>query len=132
MVYIINEVRLAHHTALVRRDERLTAAAVAKVTDMVTRGYVAHLTPEGYGANWFAREASYPLPAAWGDDENNIESIYVGGGSPAEVVGAFLDSPPHRVHLLGLHGFARSTDIGVAQLGDIWVILIARQERSEG
>jgi len=128
MIYAINEARVAHHVPPVRRDERLTRAAFAKVTDMVTRGYVAHLTPEGRGSNWFARQAGYPLPAEWPDDRNFIESIYVGGGTPFEAVGAFLASPSHSVHLLGGAGFARSTDIGVAHLENIWVIFIARPE----
>jgi uncharacterized protein YkwD len=112
MIYVINEARLIHHTVLVRRDERLMRAALAKATDMVERDYITHLTPESHGGNWFARQEGYPLPADWPDDRNYIESIYVDGGSPQEVLGAFLASPSHRAHLLGLDGFARSTDIG--------------------
>jgi hypothetical protein len=116
-------------------DPILCAVARAKAKDMGARRYYGHVTPEGFGANYLVEAAGYPLPDNWGDDldANNVESIAAGYETPTSVWNAWMNSAPHRVHLLGQNDFFRSHDrvgIGFASVPgspyvEYWVVITA-------
>ena len=98
---LVNRQRRAHRLAPLVGNARLGLAANRHASDMIRRGYFAHLSPEGMSfvarlriagymrgcTSWAAGEA-----LAWG---NGTES------SPWSRVAAWMHSPPHRAVLLG-------------------------------
>jgi uncharacterized protein YkwD len=108
----INRVRAAHGVAALRADPRLARAARAHSRDMVARGYFAHRSPSGAGlvarvarTGWLRGRRRWHLAEnlAWGTGPL---------ARPEGVVAAWMDSPPHRRHLLD--GRLRLAGIGVA------------------
>ncbi len=85
-------------------NAQLTAAAQAKVTDMISRQYFEHESPDGKGPGDLADAAGYEYLAvaenlALGDYENS-----------AEIVEGWMDSPGHRENIVS----TKYSDIGVA------------------
>ena len=100
--------------------------------------YFGHVNPDGYGPNYLVRQAGYPLPT-WYDpapDGNNIESIAAGYPTPDAVWNAWMTSPAHRNHLLGLDPFwADQIEYGIGYVYDpesdydhYWVVITAYKE----
>lgn len=74
-------------------DPLLTAAAQAHSSDMVTRAFYAHTSPDG-------REP-WDRAADAGSRHRTVgENIACGQRSPAEVVRGWMDSPGHRANIL--------------------------------
>ena len=102
---------------------------------MATRGYFAHVTPEGVGTNTLVERAGYVLPARYDHSlaGNNIESAAEGYASAAAAWRHWMGSPRHRAHLLGLEPWSRAqTEFGIgyalrpgSRSGAYWVVLIA-------
>jgi uncharacterized protein YkwD len=117
----------------------LLQAARFHAQDMINRAYFGHVTPppNSIGPNQMARNAGYVLPAFYGTSvtANYIESIGAGYATPASVWSAWMDSPGHQTHLLGLDPFyAEQIDIGIAYVygaasayGHYWVVMTARK-----
>lgn len=84
--------------------------------DMAKRGYESHISPEGEGPNYRLWQAGYRLPDYYGRelDSNNVESLQWGGeGELLPDWTAWLASPRHVSHLLGLEDFYRKqTNVG--------------------
>jgi uncharacterized protein YkwD len=108
----INRVRAAHGVPALRADPRLARAARAHSRDMVARGYFAHRSPSGAGlvarvarTGWLRGRRRWRLAEnlAWGTGPL---------AAPEAVVAAWMDSPPHRRHLLDRR--LRLAGIGVA------------------
>lgn len=103
---------------------------------MAARGYVAHTNPDGYGPDWLVEQAGFLFPYKVGKTGNTIESINAGYPTAQESFNGFMDSPPHKRHLLGEHEFFRKqTYYGVgyaylesSQWKHYWCILIAEQK----
>jgi uncharacterized protein YkwD len=134
------------HQALICNDI-LQRVARERALDMGQRNYFSHVTPEGYGPNYLVRQAGYPLPTWYSQavSANNIESIayYAATVTPDwrvvvdEVWQGWMDSPPHRDHLLGATDFyAAQTEFGIgyANVPDerwayrsYWVVIIAQR-----
>lgn len=91
----------------------LSRAAAAHATDMETRGYFGHTSPEGVDAGGRAQAVGVP---ACGIGEN----IAKGQKSSAEAFQAWADSGPHRRNLLN----QRMTGYGIGNAGDTWVMLL--------
>lgn len=97
-------------------DDTLTAVARARAADMAARGYFAHVNPDGYGSNALVQQAGYVLPAWWGNSTtaNYVESIAAGHAAPGDTWNDWMNSTPHRQHLLAENGFyANQTNFGV-------------------
>jgi uncharacterized protein YkwD len=80
----------------VRLDDRLASAARAHSSDMVTRGYFAHVSPSGEplaqrvaSTGWMRGRRRWALgeTLAWGTGSL---------ATPAAIVAAWMRSPPHR------------------------------------
>lgn len=113
----------------------LAAVADAKAREMAERGQVSHI----YGVmapNRRLRQAGYTLPSSYpGSIHNQVEAVSGGYATAADALQAFLDSRPHRTHLLAEHpfyaeqdeiavGYARNPD---SEHVDYWVVFIARR-----
>lgn len=117
----------------------LLQAARYHAQDMIARNYFGHVTPppNSIGPNQMARNAGYVLPTFYGTSvtANYIESIGAGYATPASVWSAWMASPGHQQHLLGLDAFyAEQIDIGIAYVysanstyGHYWVVMTARR-----
>jgi hypothetical protein len=119
------------------RNALLDSVARGRARDMAARGYFSHVNPDGIGANTLLEAAGHRLPAHYDHSPagSNIESA--GAGPPyarAQTAWrAWMGSPPHRTHLLGLNPtFAAQTEFGIGYVwrpqsreGHYWVVLIA-------
>jgi hypothetical protein len=102
---------------------------------MASRRYYSHINPDGNGPNWLVRQAGYTLPDYYDQSAggNNIESINAGRASAGDTWNSWMDSSPHRQHLLGENSFyAAQTSVGVGFVADpdsewryYWVVFTA-------
>jgi uncharacterized protein YkwD len=105
----INAIRVAHGLRPIRTTKALRVAADRHSEDMVRRHYFAHVSPSGQTLTDRARRAGYDDFARLG------ENIGWGSGSlatPAAIVRAWMNSPPHREIIL-TPGF-RDAGVGIA------------------
>lgn len=118
-------------------DPTLSAVARARAFDMAERGYFAHVTPEGEGANRIVSRAGYALPDYYGTQEsaNNIEVIASGEATAEEAWQLWMDSSRHKAQVLGTKAFYREqSDYGVgfaevkgSRYRFYWVLISARR-----
>lgn len=117
----------------------LMQVAQERADDMAERNYFNHVSPEGYGANHYVRQAGYKLPHWYHADphSNNIEVLGGGFMMPEHLFEAFLRSSAHRKMVLGEHvSFATQTRIGIGwaygapgiRYRPIWCILTCPDE----
>jgi uncharacterized protein YkwD len=105
----INAVRAARGLPAIRNTKALRVAAQRHSEDMVRRQYFAHVSPNGLTLAKRVRRAGYPGGRVG-------ENIGWGSGSaatPAAIVQAWMNSPPHRQILL-TRAF-REGGVGIAQ-----------------
>lgn len=128
-------------------NESLFASAGFHAEEMAARNYFGHQSQvSGDWPNKMARDHGYPLPAAWPNNANYIESIAAGTyfGAAAEPLALLIEdagvSPPgHRNHLLGIDDFNRDNrEIGVghgfnasAQYRNYWVVHATRSNPAD-
>ncbi|MDP9291235.1 MAG: CAP domain-containing protein, partial [Verrucomicrobiota bacterium] len=118
-----------------RLDPILAQVARERAADMATRDYFSHTNPDGKAANYLVRQAGYVLPDWWPTDPtaNYIESIAGGRAAPDATWTDWMNSPPHKTHILGLDPFyAAETSYGIGYAYDAnstykhyWVIITA-------
>ena len=123
-----------HRPALIL-DPVIEAVARARAKDMAVRNYFSHVNPDGVAANYLLRQAGYILPASWPTTPNlnYVESIAAGYADPSSTWTAWMNSPDHKTHLLGLNSFyAGETHYGVGYYYDAnstyqsyWVVITA-------
>lgn len=94
VVVLVNQERAAVGCPALQTDARLVTAARAHSQDMAVRAYFAHTDPDG--TNPFARMTAFGYPLYSGMAEN----IGAGQRTAAEVVAAWMASPPHRANIL--------------------------------
>ncbi len=102
VVAIVNAERAAGGCSVLTVDSRLAAAARAHSTDMATRDYFSHTTPEGITFDQRITNAGY----LW---SNAAENIAYGQRGPAAVMAAWMGSDGHRANILN----CRLQQIGV-------------------
>ena len=116
-------------------DPILSQVARERAQDMADRDYFSHTNPDGFAANYLVWEAGYDLPAFWGHGaaDNYIESIAAGYAAPADTWVDWMNSPPHRTHILAIDPFYQNqTSYGVgyaysahSTYHHYWVIITA-------
>ncbi len=109
-------------------SETLGSAARFRADEMATFDYFAHQSPvTGDWPNAVARDHGYTLPVLWPDAANNIESIHYGSATLSGALQSLIDSPAHRLHLMGQGWYGIHREIGVgAELDEhLWSILTA-------
>lgn len=113
---LLNDERAEGGVSMVQEDARLSGAALGHARDMVDRGYLAHVSPEGATPGDRALAAGY--------DWNFIaENIAQGFHSDPAVIAAWMDSPGHRANMLD----ARAEEFGLGRVGSTWVLLLGRE-----
>lgn len=105
----------------------VTRIAQMLADDMVERQYYSHITPEGWGPNHWLYIIGC-LPAAYPENGNTTQSIALNYFSADSVLSAWLASPSHRAHLLGLHPTYRAqlalgAGVRVTAWGGVWVFM---------
>ena len=99
-------------------DDQLTAAARAKLFDMLKRDYFAHRSPDGRQPWTFIKAAGYRFRAA-------AENLAKGYDSETELQRDWMRSKGHRANILN----PRFTEVGVADAQGIVVVMFARPVR---
>ncbi|MCW8311013.1 CAP domain-containing protein [Sphingobacterium sp. InxBP1] len=104
-----------------RWNKQLAEVAVYRAKDMAKRAYFDHVSPEGYGPNYFIAQAGYALNPDWlkKRSANNFESIAANRASATDAIKALIigrEAPGyhHRTHLLGMDQWNGSLyDVGI-------------------
>lgn len=122
-------------------DPIVQAVAEAQAADMANNNYFSDTNPQGVGPNYLLRQAGYVLPASWGTGAtlNYTESIAAGASDPSDTWSAWMNSPPHKEHLLAQNSFfASETHYGVGYAYNpgstyqwYWVVITAPPEPVE-
>lgn len=95
-------------------DRRLQEAATRHCEDMAKQNFFSHENPDGVWPNQRVRNAGYRLPVDWPGNTNFVESICAGQPTAQEAWGAWMKSPTHAKHLLGLSDFfAAQVNVGM-------------------
>jgi uncharacterized protein YkwD len=115
IVALTNESRRRAGLRPVVVDERLMAAARAKLFDMLKGDYFGHRTPDGRQPWTFMQAAGYRFQAA-------AENLAKGYDNEPELQRAWMKSRGHRANILN----PLFTEIGVADANGIVVVMFAR------
>jgi uncharacterized protein YkwD len=115
IVALTNESRRQAGLPPVAVDERLVAAARAKLFDMLKQDYFAHRTPDGRQPWAFMQAAGYRFQMA-------AENLAKGYHDEPELQQAWMKSRGHRANILNPH----FTEIGVADANGIVVVMFGR------
>ena len=108
---LINAERRERGLSDLRLDSRLTKAARRHSRDMVRRRYFSHTTPDGVSFVERIRRSGYLRTAGrWLVGENLAWTTRT-GNSAADIVRAWMHSPPHREEIL--QGSFRDVGIGI-------------------
>ncbi len=101
-------------------NDTLARVAETKALDMATRNYFGHVDAEGNGMNFYINKAGYKLKEYQlkTKRQNSYESISAGQEDGEAVVRDLIidvwdTNLGHRKHLLGMDGWASTTDIGI-------------------
>jgi uncharacterized protein YkwD len=113
VLQLTNAERAKVGCAPLHADSRLAAAAQGHSADMASRGYFAHVTPEGQTPWDRAKAAGYDSPSA--------ENIAMGYRTPADVVAAWMKSDGHRQNILNCASHALG--VGFDPRGYYWTQL---------
>jgi len=104
VIELTNKERLNAGVTIVKVNQELNQAALAKATDMFEHNYWAHISPTGTEPWYFVTQSGYKYQHA---GENLARDF----SNPADVVRAWMASPTHRQNLLG--SIYRDTGIAV-------------------
>jgi uncharacterized protein YkwD len=115
ILVLTNESRQRAGLPPVAMDDRLVAAARAKLFDMLKDDYFAHRTPDGRQPWAFMQAAGYRYQMA-------AENLAKGFDDEPELQRAWMKSRGHRANILN----PRFTDIGVADANGIVVVMFGR------
>jgi uncharacterized protein YkwD len=115
VVELTNRSRADARLAPLAVSPRLTAAAEAKLDDMLARRYFEHRTPDGRQPWWFIREAGYRIHHA-------AENLAKGYFTETDLQRDWMRSRGHRANILGKN----FTEIGVASRHDLVVVMFGR------
>jgi uncharacterized protein YkwD len=108
VITLTNQQRAANGCAALRTDVRLTAAARAHSTDMVTKNFFSHTGSNG--SDFVAREKAAGYTAA------SAENIAWGQRTADAVMTAWMNSAGHRANILNCGSVA--VGVGVAKKAD--------------
>lgn len=104
-----------------RWNNTLAKVAGQRALDMAKRNYFDHVSPDGYGANYYIHKGGYTLTADWLKDRRSNYFESIGANHPSAVAGikslvrgSRQNNFAHRVHLLGMDDWNGSLyDVGI-------------------
>lgn len=117
----VNAERYANGLQPLQRDPKLDAAAQAKLSDMLAKGYFAHLSPEGNDHTFFIEAAGYQHAQVNKAAGENLARQFT---TTQDTVAAWMASPTHRRNIVN----AVYEETGVATNGNVTVQLFAGEE----
>ena len=97
---LINRLRAANHARALRANRELGRVAAGQVELMVRWDYFADVRPTGQTPLSLVAATHYPYDAAGVSVGQNIAWGTERNASPASIVAAWMESPPHREILL--------------------------------
>lgn len=103
----INSARSQNGMGTLAANGCVTYVAQIRSNDMASRGYFAHVSPDGSSA--FTLLDAYAIPSGWAG-ENLARNNYPASETVAVAIRDLMASPPHRQNILG----ANYTSMGVA------------------
>jgi len=103
LVDLTNKDRQAEALSNLTINPELVVAAQAKADDMASKGYFAHVSPDGHEPWFWIKEAGYDYSAAG-------ENLAVNFSDSENVEEAWMNSPGHRANILN----AKFSEIGIA------------------
>lgn len=106
LVELANEDRNGNALGVLTINPILTAAAQAKANDMATKGYFAHVSPDGVDSWYWFKQSGYTFLYAG-------ENLAVDFSDSVEVERAWMNSPTHRANIL--NGYFTQIGIATAQ-----------------
>lgn len=101
-----NDARIHAGLAPLRLDQRLSAAASARASDMEQKQYFSHVSPEGVEPWYWLKRNDYSFVYAG-------ENLAINYESADSILAAWLESPEHRNNLL--NPVYRDIGIGVSE-----------------
>jgi len=114
---LINKVRADHGLSQLQIVQSLTDIARTRCSDMVSRGYFSHYTPEGTTFFNIMRNAGIGWANAGENLGNATPASY---GSPSAFINAWMNSASHRDNML--RGHYKLIGVGIADGGGRRVI----------
>ncbi len=102
VIALTNTQRVENNAGTLTENAELTAAAQAKAEDMATKGYFAHVSPDGTEPWVWVKGAGYDYQYAG-------ENLAVQFTDSTEVVNAWMASPTHRANIVK----PQYTEIGI-------------------
>ena len=103
LVELLNTDRSSDHLATLTVNPKLVAAAQAKANDMASKGYFAHVAPDGKDSWYWFRQEGYDYTYAG-------ENLAVDFSDSGEVQRAWMQSPSHHQNIVN----SNYTEIGIA------------------
>lgn len=97
VLHLLNTVRVEHGLAALPPNQSLTDVSRTRSSDMLSRNYFSHYTPEGKNVFNLLRECGIPFNAA---GENLGHAIPAGIGTPEAFLNAWMNSPGHAANIL--------------------------------
>lgn len=116
VVQLVNQERARAGCRAVTVDDRLTRAAQGHSTDMATRDYFSHTSPDGSTFVDRAKAEGYPSPGA--------ENIAMGYRSAEDVMRGWMNSDGHRRNILTCELVA--IGVGLDTRGWYWTQVFGR------
>ncbi|MGH2902953.1 MAG: CAP domain-containing protein [Solirubrobacteraceae bacterium] len=109
---LLNQLRAAHHLRPLRSNRELRAVAAAQATGMVRHDYFGDTTPSGQTPGALIAALPYGAHAARLATGENLAWGIRSASTPANIVAAWMRSPPHRELILA--GMYRNAGVGVS------------------
>ena len=120
---LINNERVSHGLTPLSWNSKIAQAALNHSTDMASRNYFEHDSPEGYDFSWRYAQVGFSCSVTYGNmiyggGENImfLEGYYGVDTIATETVNGWMNSPGHRVNILTSH--FQSEGIGVSISGN--------------
>lgn len=112
---LVNRLRAGFHMRPLRPNPALSHLASHEARQLVTQDYFADVSPSGQTPSAMLATTPYPRRASSYSFGQNLAWGTEAGSSPASIVNAWLNSPPHRAIMLD----ASYRDVGVAVLAAV-------------
>lgn len=93
----VNRIRTQNGVRMLILDTALSNIARSRSTDMVTRNYFSHITPDGRNIFIILNEAGYPWQFA---GENIFQCSPAANGTENAITSIWMSSPAHRDNIL--------------------------------
>jgi uncharacterized protein YkwD len=109
---LIDQIRAVYHLCPLRTNHELQTAAGAQAYDMVSQDYFSHVSPSGQTPTTRVAATRYPAHSRRVSTAQNIGWGTGHYATPASMVAAWMQSPPHRAIILTSE--YRDAGVGVA------------------